>query len=57
MFAFLTDLVQRGIFAKVKAGFLMVGHTHEDIDQLFSMDPRYLITSNLTRHAVQTPNH
>jgi len=36
MFAFLVDLVRRGIFAKVKAGFLMVAHTHEDIDQLFS---------------------
>jgi hypothetical protein len=29
-------LVHRNIFAEVHAGFLMVGHTHEDIDQFFS---------------------
>ena len=32
LFAFLVDLVRRNIFAKVKVGFLMTGHTHEDID-------------------------
>ena len=36
MFGFLTHLVGENIFHKVKAGFLMVGHTHEDIDQFFS---------------------
>ena len=36
MFGFLTHLVRENIFHKVKAGFLMVGHTHEDIDQFFS---------------------
>ena len=36
LFAFLNDLVHRNIFAEVHAGFLMVGHTHEDIDQFFS---------------------
>ena len=30
------DLVRCGIFEKLKAGFLMVGHTYEDNDQLFS---------------------
>ncbi|XP_052789179.1 uncharacterized protein LOC128223807 [Mya arenaria] len=33
---FLALLVQAGIFKKIKLSFLMVGHTHEDIDQLFS---------------------
>ena len=42
MFSFLTDLVRRGIFSKVKAGFLMVGHTHEDIDQFFSVISKHL---------------
>lgn len=42
MFAFLTDLVRQKVFHKIKAGFLMVGHTHEDIDQFFSVISSYL---------------
>jgi hypothetical protein len=42
MLAFLTDLVKRGVFLKVKLGFLMVGHTHEDIDQFFSVIAKHL---------------
>ncbi len=37
MFAFLGLLVKLKIFRKVKVGFLEVGHTHEDIDQFFSV--------------------
>jgi hypothetical protein len=29
-------LVELGIFQKVKVGFLLVGHTHDHIDQMFS---------------------
>ena len=36
LFAFLVDLVRRNIFSKIKIGFLMTGHTHEDIDSFFS---------------------
>ena len=42
MFAFLADLVRRLVFHKIKAGFLMVGHTHEDIDQFFSVISQHL---------------
>ena len=30
-------LVRIGVFSKIKVSFLPVGHTHEDIDQLFSI--------------------
>ena len=36
MIAFGSDLVARGIFETVTFFFLMVGHTHEDIDATFS---------------------
>ena len=29
-------LVEKGIFKKVKVNFLLVGHTHDHIDQMFS---------------------
>jgi hypothetical protein len=35
LIGFLTDLVCKKVFAKIKAGFLMVGHTHDNIDQIF----------------------
>lgn len=34
--AFCSDLVSRGVFETVTMSFLMVGHTHEDVDALFS---------------------
>ena len=33
---FLALLIQLGVFDRIKLSFLQVGHTHEDIDQLFS---------------------
>jgi hypothetical protein len=39
---FFAILVKDGIFTKVTINFLMVGHTHEDIDQYFSVIARRL---------------
>ena len=36
MFAFLTDLVRKKVFNKIKACFLMVEHMHEEKDQVFA---------------------
>ena len=33
---FLSLLTTRGIFEEIQVGFLLVGHTHEDIDAYFS---------------------
>ncbi|KAL3688706.1 hypothetical protein R1sor_015015 [Riccia sorocarpa] len=34
--AFCSEFVIRGVFEIVEVNFLMVGHTHEDVDELFS---------------------
>lgn len=36
MMAYLESLVSWGVFVEVQASFLPIGHTHSDIDQLFS---------------------
>ena len=36
LMTFVAILVHFGVFEKIKVSFLMVGHTHEDIDQFFS---------------------
>ena len=46
VFAFCALLVELGIFRKIKVSFLMVGHTHEDVDQMFSRYSTYLGRSN-----------
>jgi hypothetical protein len=40
--AFCASLVERGVFQKVKLSYLVVGHTHEDIDQYFSVISRFI---------------
>ena len=37
MFGMCAALVGLGYFAEIHLGFLLVGHTHEDIDQIFSV--------------------
>ena len=36
LMAFLSLLTTRGVFKEIHVGFLVVGHTHEDIDAYFS---------------------
>jgi hypothetical protein len=36
LFGYLSMIFEMGIFQKVKVGFLLVGHTHDHIDQMFS---------------------
>ncbi|KAL3699662.1 hypothetical protein R1sor_017684 [Riccia sorocarpa] len=36
VFAYLAMLIDRKVFLKVKVGFLMVGHTYDHVDQMFS---------------------
>ena len=49
---FMGYLVHIGLFKEVVVSFLEVGHTHEDIDQLFSRISIYLAGhSTLSRHA------
>jgi hypothetical protein len=36
LMAFMSMLIHRGVFKEIQVGFLLVGHTHEDIDAYFS---------------------
>ena len=48
VFCYLALLVAWFLFSVVMLSFLMVGHTHEDIDQLFSRIATYLRKNNAT---------
>ena len=37
MFGMCVALVDLGIFVEIHLGFRLVGYTHEDIDQIFSV--------------------
>ena len=45
--AYLSLLVHRGVFKTVQMNFLPVGHTHEDIDQVFSRLSVFMKSHNL----------
>ncbi len=49
--SFLASLVHLGYFSSATINFLMVGHTHEDIDQLFGLMVEWLSR----RHSWETP--
>ncbi|KAL3698645.1 hypothetical protein R1sor_012721 [Riccia sorocarpa] len=53
--AFCSELVKLGIFETVEVNFLMVGHTHEDIDALFSkpIGFRFSMTNNVPIYKFQ----
>ena len=53
LMVFLAHLVQIGVFEKIYVSFLPVGHTHTDVDQMFSRISVYLRTHNaLTRECM-----
>ena len=47
VFGFLHYLVLKGVFDNIYVSFLPVGHTHEDIDQMFSRFAVYLKGNNV----------
>lgn len=49
VFSFLSLLVAKGIFEEVQLNFMMVGHTHEDIDALFGH-----YSENLRKQSIYT---
>lgn len=49
LMGFLASLVQQNVFKKIKLSFLMVGHTHEDVDQMFSR-----VSVHIARKSVPT---
>jgi hypothetical protein len=46
LLAFLSLLITREVFKEVKFGFLIVGHTHEDIDNCFGYLSKKLSEQN-----------
>ena len=46
LMAFLSMLTARGVFKEIQVGFLLVGHTHEDIDAYFSHLSKALKSKN-----------
>ncbi len=46
LLAFLSLLMVRDVFEEVKLGFLVVGHTHEDLDECFGYLSRKLREEN-----------
>ena len=48
---FLNWLVREGVFSTVEVGYLPVGHTHEDIDQGFSVLSRHLRRVDALSHS------
>ena len=46
LIVFLSLLTTRGIFEEIQANFLLIGHTHEDIDAYFSHLSKALKSKN-----------
>ena len=60
--AFLALLVEHGVFERIYVCFLPKGHTHEDIDQMFSrfaiaLRGRNMISRQEMSHVMRTAYH
>ncbi|KAL3690293.1 hypothetical protein R1sor_016602 [Riccia sorocarpa] len=47
LFAYLAMLLEKKVFTKIKLGFLLVGHTHDFVDQMFSRFSQALRRENV----------
>ena len=60
LFVYNMDICDReGVFKSVRLGYLMVGHTHDIVDQLFSRISEHLLNNNiftLEEYKAQLPN-
>ena len=56
MISYLSLLVEIGMFDLVKMCFLPAGHTHEDIDQAFSMTAVYINRNDAITELVRAIN-
>ena len=55
MFAFLMLLVKEGVASEVQLSMLIVGHTHIDIDQVFSIPSIHMRKMSRVKPLLQTP--
>jgi len=49
IYSVLIELIKNGIFKKVKVSYLIVGHTHEDIDALIGIQNIFILAIILSR--------
>jgi hypothetical protein len=51
--AFISYLIEKKVFQKIKLSYLIVGHTHEDVDSFFTVISRYFKFTLKRVHTVE----
>ena len=49
MFCFISDLIERGYYDEIEVFFLIVGHTHNKLDQWFSVLSKAIKGAHFTK--------